>query len=137
MLKTSFCIAVALSLITSPVLAKKNVEENRQFTWKEVPGTLNQSEMGNPQSEQIPWHVNTKSLVRRGSTIVFEAISPEAQYLKYEGNCKTNKLQVLYVGEFTSETKLTYEKAPKFWQSRNVTGIQSRVLNFACNASRR
>ena len=120
-------------LIAQPAIAEKIIESDREFTWKEVPGTLQSSEPGNPKAEQLPWYVNAKKLTRQGDTIFFETVSPEAQYVKFEGNCKTQQLRVQYVGQFQSETKIAYEPAPDFWSSDKATGVQKKLLDLTCS----
>ncbi|MBW4668745.1 MAG: hypothetical protein KME60_15280 [Cyanomargarita calcarea GSE-NOS-MK-12-04C] len=127
-------LLIAFSLLMAqPAIAEKIVESDREFAWKEVPGTLQSSEPGNPKAEQLPWYLNAKNVTRQGDTIVFETVSPEAEYVKFEGNCKTQQLRVQYLGEFQSETKVAYEPAPDFWSSDKATGVQQKLLNSACS----
>lgn len=124
-------MAATSILIVQSAQAKPIVEAGRRFVWTEVPETLAPSELGNPYAEQLPWYMNINRVERQGDTVVFEVASPEAQYVRLQGNCRTQQLLVQYIGEFESETKIVYQ--PTADSLHPTTGVQQRLLNFACS----
>ncbi len=122
---------MTLVLSATPALTKEIVEVNRKFVWKPVPGTLYSSEIGNPHSEMDLHYINTDNVIRRKNLVVFEVVTPDASYLRLEGNCQTKKMRELYVGSFELENKLTYIQVDHPWLK--VNKLHQKLLNFACN----
>lgn len=77
--------------------------------------------------------MNINRVERQGETVIFEVASPEAQYFRLQGNCRTQQLILQYRGEFESETKIVYQPAADTWHP--ATGVQQQLLNFACTAN--
>ena len=122
---------MTLILSATPALTKEIVEVNRKFVWKPVPGTVYSSEIGNPQSKMDLHYINTNNVVRRKNIVIFELVTPDASYLRLEGNCQTKKMRELYAGSFESENKLTYIQVDQPWL--RVNKLDRKLLKFACN----
>lgn len=126
-------VAVLSILMAQHATAETIVESDREFVWKEVPGTLAASKPVNNSAEELPWYVNAKKVIRQEGNVIFETVSPEAEYIRFRGNCKNNEILVQYIGKFESEKKVVYEPAPDFWSSWNKPNeIQQKLLNFVC-----
>jgi hypothetical protein len=106
------------------------VENNRTFIWAEVPDALGNPEPGNSEVELEPWAVNLNSITRHGDVVVFEGVSPEAVYMRFQGNCGTQEMKTLHVGEFLSSTSITYRYAYDEWSL--AEGWQLALLDFVC-----
>ncbi len=79
-----------------------------EFVWKLVPGTLYLPELlENSQLDVDLHYINTNNVVCRKNIVVFEVVTPDATYLRIEGNCQTQKVHELYWRSFESENKLT------------------------------
>lgn len=124
----------AFILFATPITAKETeiIEVDRKFVWVAVPGTLSSSEIGNPDADLDLHYVNTNRIVRHGSLVIFEVVSPDASYTRLEGNCKNQDLHELYAGSFDSEGKLVYVDVDYYpWRKGNE--LEQKLLNFACN----
>ncbi len=98
---------VALVSVATPVVAKEIVEVNRKFAWTPVPGTMYSPELENTQLALDLHYINTNNVNHRRNLVVFEVISPDAEYLRVEGDCQTEKIHELYAESFDSKNKLT------------------------------
>lgn len=126
------CFTVACILFPTPVTAKEIVEVDRKFVWVAVPGTLSSSELGNPNVDQDLHYINTNLIIRHGSLVVFEVVSPDASYTRLEGNCKNKNLHELYAGSFDAEGKPVYVDV-NYYPWRKGNELEQKLLNFACN----
>lgn len=133
----NFLMFAALIFDASMVRSEAIVEDNREFIWKEVIGTEGYSEPGNPNSERLPWYVNIKNLSKEGNLIFFEAVSPEAEYVRYRGNCQSDRILIQFTGYFETKNKIVYFYTPKqanTWFAADST--QQKMLDFVCNYDR-
>jgi hypothetical protein len=122
---------VALVLLANPVEAREIVEINRKFVWTAVPETLYSPELENTESDLDLHYINTNNIIRRRNLVIFEVVTPDAAYLRIEGNCQTEKIHELSLGSFESENKLTYTNTDYPW--RKVNELEGKLLKFACN----
>ncbi len=106
------------------------IERDQTFTWQVVPDALGNPEPGNPNIPLEPWHITTYSIVRRGDLVTFEAVSPDAEYVQFLGNCETTHITPQLRGEFLGSTRIRYQVAQLDWQL--ATDWRLALLRFAC-----
>ncbi|MEB3359459.1 MAG: hypothetical protein VKK04_22225 [Synechococcales bacterium] len=112
--------------LTSPHV----VETNRDFNWVVVPQALGNPEPGNPNAAPEPWYIDVNSLMLQGNAVVFEAVSPDARYTLFHGDCQCNYIKATHEGEFLDNTSISYY--PLFDQWQPATDWRLALLTFAC-----
>jgi hypothetical protein len=108
------------------------VETDRFFQWAEVPAALDNPEPGNPNIPLEPWYLDLNSLMYRGEILVFEAASPDAQYVLFHGHCQSNYIRAVYEGEFLDTHSIRYYLSSDDWQP--AVGSREALLSYACAA---
>lgn len=131
LVNTFLLAGLALSVLTCRALANEPfVENNRSFVWAEVPDALGYSEPGNINSEMEPWAVAINTITRHGDVVVFEGVSPEASYVRFQGDCRTQEIKTLYMGDFLSSNSIVYHYVYNDWSV--AEGWRLAILNFVC-----
>jgi hypothetical protein len=132
-LARTFLITISIfSVLSCRTLAQESfVENNRSFVWAEVPDALSNPEPGNPNVELEPWFIDLNSIVRHGDVVIFEGVHPEGTYNRFQGNCGTNEMRTLYIGDFLSASSIVYYYASD--ELSLAEGWRLALLNFACS----
>lgn len=121
---TSFLTAPSVS----PGVGEKTADINNA-SWQAVPDTA-----GTQEGFTDPAFIDTNGISRNQDIVVFEVVNPDASYGRVEGNCKTEQIRSLRLGNFLSATQVSYiEQNNQSWSMAN--SYQIKLLKFACRTS--
>jgi hypothetical protein len=131
-LKTSIAFLTATYILAAPSPSAEIVEktvEIRNASWQKVPDTTS-TEEGYTDSAFL----DINGISRNGDLVIFDVVNSDASYGRVEGNCRTNQIRSLRMGNFLSDTQVSYiEQDSESLLEANP--YQIKLLKFACNAS--
>lgn len=117
------------STVVTGALFQANLAIAQSVQWKIVPGTSGVSAM-HPQGSD-PVLIGTNTIVSRGDTLTFDAVI-DAQYVRYNGNCRTRQLFILRRGKLNAGLQPSNVEKNQIEAWFMASEFQEKFLTEAC-----
>lgn len=122
-----FLISVVAFLPPQTVWA--DVEELKNLSWQEVPGTASLGSLPDPA------YIDVNNMTKEGTVITFDMVDSVPNYSRMQVNCQDYQHRNLRYGFFISPTEVDYDPTPKAWSNLNSSDdyqYLKSILEFAC-----